>query len=271
MQPLSPSLAPLTVIKIGGTLLEHTQVIESLWRQVAALHDRGDQVVIVHGGGRQATELAARLGHRPRMVHGRRVTTDLDLEIVLWTFRGSLNSRLVAAAHRNGVPAAGISGVDGGTLNVHRRPPREIDGDEVDFGWVGDVDGVEPYLLRALLAGGVVPVVAPLGVDDAGVIYNVNADTVAVAIAEGLQASSLLFAAESAGLRRDAADPETHITECDQDLLDRGLREGWITDGMKVKLETALQAAQVVPSVAIVPPDALMNPTRGTWIRAGTR
>jgi acetylglutamate kinase len=271
MHPPSPSPVPLTVIKIGGNLLEHPRVIDSLWHQVAELHHRGDQVVIVHGGGSQATQLASRLGHTPRMVHGRRVTTDLDLEIVLWTFRGSLNSRLVAAAHPNGVRAAGISGVDGGTLSVHRRPPREIDGAEVDFGWVGDVDGVEPDLLRALLNGGVVPVVAPLGIDDAGVIYNVNADTVAVAIAEGLRAGSLLFAAESGGLRRDAADPESHITECDQDLLHQGLREGWITDGMKVKLETALQAAQVVPSVAIVPPDALMNPTRGTWIRAGTR
>lgn len=257
----------MTVIKLGGALLDDPSVVDLVWRQVALLREAGP-VMMVHGGGRQATELAARLGHTPRIVHGRRVTTDLDLDIVLWSFRGALNTSLVAAASRNGVAAAGLSGVDGPTLLVHRRPPQEVDGETVDFGWVGDVDGVDTTLLNTLLAAGVVPVVAPLGVDGAGRVYNVNADTVAVALSEALGARRLLFVTESGGLRRTADDPASHCRVCDRDLVAAGVEQGWITAGMRVKLETALSAARIIPEVAIVPPDALTEPDRGTTVRA---
>jgi acetylglutamate kinase len=206
---------PLTVVKLGGALLDDAALLADLWRQVGEMTATGQPVVVVHGGGRQATELAARLGHTPRILHGRRVTTDLDLDIARWAFRGALNTSLVAAAHREGVRAAGLSGVDGGTLRVHRRPPREVDGETVDFGWVGDVDGADATLLHVLLAAGVVPVVAPLGVDAEGLVYNVNADTVAVALAEALGADRLVFVAEAGGLRRDPRDPASRIAACD--------------------------------------------------------
>jgi acetylglutamate kinase len=266
---LTPTPSTPTVIKLGGALLDDAATLDLVWQQVALLRQRGEDVVVVHGGGPQATRLATRLGHTPRIVHGRRVTTDLDLDIALWTFRGSLNTALVAAASRAGVRAAGVSGVDGATLQVHRRPPRQIDGESVDFGWVGDVDGVDTSLLEALLASGFVPVVAPLGIDASGEVYNVNADTVAVAIAGALSAHRLLFVAASGGLRRDQHDPATRLATCDAALLATGLAEGWITDGMRVKVETALAAAATIPNVAILPPAGIGDPASGTRVGAG--
>jgi acetylglutamate kinase len=257
---------PLTVVKLGGALLDDESLLADLWRQVGEMTATGQPVVVVHGGGRQATELAARLGHTPRILHGRRVTTELDLDIARWAFRGALNTALVAVAHREGVRAAGLSGVDGGTLRVHRRPPREVDGETVDFGWVGDVDSTDPTLLHVLLAAGVVPVVAPLGVDREGLVYNVNADTVAVALAEALGADRLVFVAEAGGLRRDPRDPASRIAACDAGLVAIGVAEGWITDGMRVKLDTALAAAASVPAVYIAPPHALARPAAGTRV-----
>lgn len=254
-----------TVVKLGGGLLDDAGTVEVVWRQVAAL---GPGVVLVHGGGGQATALAARLGHTPRILHGRRVTTDLDLDIALWTFRGALNTALVAAAHRLGLRAVGVSGADGGTLRVRRRPPREVDGETVDFGWVGDVETADPALLHHLAAGGYVPVVAPLGVDPAGQVYNVNADTVAVALAEAAAAQRLLLVTSSGGLRRDPANSASHVPTCDAALVERGVTEGWITAGMRVKLETALAAARRVPEVRVVAPDALTDPARGTRVTA---
>jgi acetylglutamate kinase len=264
---VSPSLPDMTVIKLGGAVLDDPTTVDYVWSQIATLRGAGP-VLVVHGGGQQATQLAGRLGHVPRILHGRRVTTDLDLNIALWAFRGALNTALIASATRHGVPAAGLSGVDGGTLVVRRRPPREVDGEVVDFGWVGDVDHVNPALLRVLIDGGIVPVVAPLGVDVSGRIYNVNADTVAVAIAEAVDASTLLMVATSGGLRRDAEDAGSHCPECDPALVASGVAEGWITAGMRVKLETALGAARTVPNVYIVPPDALTAPQCGTRVRA---
>lgn len=255
----------ITVVKLGGAVLNDAETVAAIWKQVAALRREGP-VVLVHGGGPQATALAERLGHAPRLVHGRRVTTDLDLDIALWTYRGALNARLTAAAVAADVPAVGLSGVDGRTVRVHRRPPRKVDGETVDFGWVGDLDGVDVALLRALLAAGFVPVVAPLGVDEEGAIYNVNADTIAVALAEALGATRLRFVAESGGVFRDLADGTTRLDLCDPARLAEGIAEGWILGGMRVKLETALAAARVVEHVAIVPPDGIADLSAGTRV-----
>ena len=121
------------------------EALSGLWREVAALDG---PVVVVHGGGPQATDLARRLGHEPRIVAGRRVTTDLDLDVALYVMRGSVNARLVASASgAAGIRAVGVSGADGGLVGVVRRPPRDVDGETVDFGHVGDVVGTDPALL----------------------------------------------------------------------------------------------------------------------------
>ena len=256
---MDQALSKPAVVKIGGALLAMPDVMDTFWTSVAALRHE-TSVVIVHGGGPQATEVARRLRHEPRIVHGRRVTSDVDLEIVQWTLRGALNTSLVAAAARHGLAAVGLSGADGGTLRVTKRPPWEVDGETVDFGWVGDVERVETGLIETLLRGGFVPVLAPLGLDAAGQIYNVNADTVACAVAEALEAASFLLVTESGGVRRDPGDPASRLDRCDRATFERGVEGGWIAGGMRVKLHVAFEALEAgITDVAILPPSALLT------------
>lgn len=231
----------VSVVKISGTLLEDPAALDAFWRSVEKLASEGP-LVMVHGGGKQATALAERLGHTPTVVQGRRVTTDLDLDIVQWALGGKLNTQLVAAARTHGLRAVGLSGVDDALLQVTRRPAWTIDGEEVDFGWVGDVTGVNPDVLHALMASGRVPVIAPLGIDDDGQVYNVNADTVAQNVAAALGAEQLLLVTAAGGVRRDAEATGTHLPCCDPTTIATGIDEGWINGGMRVKVETAIAA-----------------------------
>jgi acetylglutamate kinase len=257
-----------TVIKIGGVLLSDAVAIDLLWSAVASMR-QGRRVVVVHGGGARATEVARQLGHEPRIVHGRRVTSQRDLEIVQWTMRGELNGRLVAGAAAHGVGAVGVSGADGPILYVVKRPPWNVGGEAVDFGWVGDIESVDPTLLDILLRAGYVPVVAPIGVDDAGRLFNVNADTVSCAIAGALHADEFLLVTGAGGVRRAAQDPSTLLDVCDASLFERGKREGWISDGMRVKLDIAFEATNAgVSKVYIVPPEGILDRSSGTRILA---
>lgn len=254
------------VVKIGGALLEASDALNAFWKGIAELRQQAP-VVVVHGGGPQATALAQRLGHQPRIVQGRRVTTALDLQILQWALRGELNLRLVATALQHGLPAVGLSAADGGTLRVRRRPPWTIEGQTVDFGWVGDVSRVEPALLQHLLAGRYVPVVAPLGIDDEGLLYNVNADTVACALATALQARAFLLVTETGGVRHRPDDPTSLLRRCSRATFETGLREGWIRGGMQVKLKVAFQALeQHIPEVYILAPDDLVARRQATRV-----
>ena len=259
----------LVVVKLGGATLDAAGDLAAVWASVRALRDAGTRVVIVHGGGAQSTRLARALGHEPHVVAGRRVTRDLDLDVALYVLRGALNARLVASGLAAGVRAAGISGADGGCVRVERRPPREVDGALVDFGHVGDVVATDAALPRTLLGAGFVPVVATVCADAAGALYNVNADTVAAALAVELAATRLDLVTGAGGVRRDAADPASRLRQLDAATIERGVREGWITDGMRPKLTVALDAlAQGVAAVRIVAPDGLAAPTAGTVVQA---
>ncbi len=239
------------VVKLGGAILADPDAVAKVWSDVA----RTLGAVVVHGGGPQATALARRLGHEPQIVAGRRVTTDLDLDVALYTLRGSLNARLVASA--GPVRAVGVSGVDGGTVRVRRRPPVEVDGQTVDFGHVGDVESVDPALLAALVGAGFVPVVASVCADSDGALFNVNADTVAFEIAVALGAS-LALVTEAGGVRRDASDPASVLRQLSGAEVEAGVSQGWIAGGMRPKLEVALAAlARGVPSVRVCAPGDL--------------
>lgn len=259
-------MGPTTVIKIGGALVGREEVLDALWSSVAKMID-GRRVIVVHGGGPIATEVARKMGYEPRMVHGRRVTSDMDLRIVQWTMRGELNSTLVGHAHRVGVRAVGISGADGPMLEVVRRPPWIVDGEQVDFGWVGDVRSVNANLLNVLISNGFVPVVAPLGVGANGHLYNVNADTVSYALATAVAADEYLLVTESGGVRREADDAASHLDVCSRADYERGVDEGWIQGGMRVKLKVAFDALDAgIPRVLIVAPENLMSGEGGTKV-----
>lgn len=251
---------PLCVIKIGGAIVGTSEGVNRVAIQVAEMAS-SHRVVIVHGGGPQATVLAEKLGHVPQIVEGRRVTTPLDLEIHLATVCGVVNSQLVAALAGTGVEAVGISGAAGRTVAVVKRPPWTINGREVDFGLVGDVQSIRPHLIESLLQGGRTPVISSLGIDHAGNLYNVNADTTAAAIAAALQAEQLRIVTDSGGLRREG----TRLDSCTKELYEQGAADGWIQSGMLVKLKAGFVALSAgVEAVEIVGPDQIA----GGW---GTR
>lgn len=254
------------VVKVSGSLVDQPDELADLWPDLRALHSEAP-VVLVHGGGKQMTALADRLGHTPEKVQGRRITTDLDLKIAQWAMRGALNTQLVSQAQQHDLTAVGVSGADASLVRVSKRPAWDVNGKTVDFGWVGDIEEIDPSLLEGLLAQSLVPVVAPLGIDDEGQVYNVNADTIACAIAEALAAQKLLFVTGAGGVRRTADDPASRLETCDAATFNAGVNDGWIEGGMRVKVETALDALQAgVDRAFICGADDVLARTQATEV-----
>lgn len=213
------------------------------------------------------TALADRLGHTPERVQGRRITSDLDLKIAQWAMCGTLNTKVVSQAQQFDLTAVGLSGADAGLIRVSKRPEWEIDGECVDFGWVGDIEEVDASLVEGLLDRSLVPVVAPLGIDDEGQVYNVNADTVACAVASAIDAERVLLVTGTGGVRRRADDPDSHLDVCDSDTFEKGVEIGWIQGGMRVKIETALNAVREgVDRAFVCGLDDLSTPTTATEV-----
>ncbi|MGA7304291.1 MAG: acetylglutamate kinase [Rhodothermales bacterium] len=248
-------MKPICVVKIGGALVDSIESLQAISAQIDTLA-KTHRVLIVHGGGPQATRMAAKLGHQPTIVEGRRVTTALDLEIIQATVCGTVNSQLVATLVGAGAHAVGISGASASTVVVTKRPPWQIAGESVDFGFVGDIRHIDPTLIELLLRSGYVPVMATIGIDDAGRLYNVNADTTAAAIAASLQADRFCIVTDSGGLLKDGS----LIGVCDETLFQTGKLERWITDGMLVKLQAGFAALdQGVECVEMVSVAGIMN------------
>lgn len=241
------------VIKIGGELLQTPNLLDGLARQILVLWQIGMQPVLVHGAGPQLDEALRRAGHEPRKLHGRRVTDAKTLELAIATFKGTVNAALVSALSRVGVAAIGMSGADGWTLNVRKRPPVEVDGETVDFGFVGDPVSVNDRLLKTIITGDFVPVICSLGADNEGQLYNVNADTVAAEIAVSLGAVKLMFVTDRPGVLHDANDDESVYSVLDIADIERLIKEEVIKGGMKPKVTAAMNALKRgVPRVHIV-------------------
>jgi acetylglutamate kinase len=177
------------VIKCGGEVARDSDALDLLAQDIALCAHVGIRTVVIHGGGPQATELSVKLGHEPHIVQGRRVTDDETLEVAKMVFAGQINIDILGALRRHGIQPVGVSGVDGNLISAVRRPATDVtdaqtgETRQVDFGHVGDITDVNTRLLRKLLDDGYVPVLASLGSDDAGSIYNINADTVAAHVA----------------------------------------------------------------------------------------
>ena len=187
--------------------------------QVALLFELGVRVVLVHGGGPQSTELSQKLGVRTRFVGGRRVTDSEALRVTTMVLNGEVNTRILAACRDFDLPAIGLSGVDAGLIRAHRRPPVEVrEGaavETVDYGYVGDIDGVDGGFLERLLGIGALPVVSPISADEAGTLLNINADTVASALAVALGAEKLILLGEAPGLLADPEDSGSVVSFLD--------------------------------------------------------
>ena len=233
------------VVKLGGEVLSRASRIEALVEQAGVLQALGVRVVIVHGGGPQSTELTQRLKHQARMVAGRRVTGPEDLRVASYVLNGEVNTQLLAACRACGIPAVGLSGVDAGLVTARRRPPVRMEGagdEPVDFGFVGDIERVEPAVLDLLLKQGMIPVVSPLSADSQGRLLNINADTVAASLAVAIKAEKLVLTMSAAGILGDRSDPSTLLSYLDLSGLQRLREEGALADGMLPKA-TAIQAA----------------------------
>jgi acetylglutamate kinase len=231
------------VLKAGGEIFVDTAQTRALMEQVGILHQVGIRVVLIHGGGPQSTKLAAALGLDTTFVEGRRVTDGASLDVATMVLNGQINTRVLAACRDLQIPAVGISGVDAGLIRAHRRPPVAREGaTPVDYGFVGDIDAVEADILKKQLDNGLMPVVSPLSCDEAGTLLNINADTVAAAIAAELGAEKLILMTGAAGILEDAGDPQSLISYIDRAQLDALRDAGKLADGMLPKA-AAIDAA----------------------------
>src|ERR671938_428333 len=206
------------VVKLSGKVIEEQENLVNLAEELALLEQVGIRVCVVHGGGKQLTELAEQLGVAQTIIDGRRVTDDATLDMAKMIFAGKINTDILAALRNRGIHAVGLSGVDGNIVHAERRPPKEIVNQatgaraHVDFGHVGDIIEIDDRLLRVLLNEDYLPVVSSLGADAEGRVFNINADTIAAEIAVRLQAEKLILLSDVDGIYLRAGEPETKLS-----------------------------------------------------------
>jgi acetylglutamate kinase len=250
------------VIKAGGEVFADAEKTRALMEQVGILHQVGIRVVLIHGGGPQSTKLAAALGLDTTFVDGRRVTDSESMNVATMVLSGQINTRILATCRDLQIPAVGISGVDAGLISAHKRPPVDRNGESVDYGFVGDIDSVDADILRKQLDNGLMPVVSPISCDEQGTILNINADTVAAAIAAELDAEKLVLATGAAGILEDVNDPSSLISYIDRAGLQKLRKSGSLADGMLPKaaaIESAIaNGVQRVHIISSKVPDSIL-------------
>lgn len=234
------------VVKFSGKVTENRENLYSLTEELALLHQVGIRICVIHGGGKQLSELAARLGVAQTVIDGRRVTDDDTLELAKMIFAGKINTDILASLRNRGVEAVGVSGVDGNIVHAARRPPRQIKNKEtgetktVDFGHVGDVLEINADLLSLLLENNYLPVVSSLGADEEGRVFNINADTIAAEIAVQLKAEKLVLLSDVNGIYLDPNDKESKMSRLTVSQVDELIVEGIATGGMIPKLQSLI-------------------------------
>jgi len=232
------------VVKFSGKVTGDKENLASLTEELALLHQVGIRLCVVHGGGKQLSELAEKLGVAQTIINGRRVTNDETLELATMIFAGKINTEILAALRRRFVEAVGLSGVDGNIVHARKRPAKEILNREtgrrgrVDFGHVGDVLEINARLLNILLEKNYLPVISSLGADDDGQIYNINADTIAAEIAVSLQAEKLVLLSDVAGIYLEPDKPETKLSRLSIAQTEELINSGAVSGGMIPKLQS---------------------------------
>ena len=256
----------LTIVKVGGAVVEDEQQLAQLLRDFAAIKGRK---VLVHGGGRKATKMAERLGIETQMVNGRRITDAGMLEVVTMVYGGLVNKNVVARLQACGVNAIGLTGADADVIRSHKRPPVVVDGFPVDYGFVGDVDRVDGDMLSRLIEAGITPVMAPLTHDSEGHILNTNADTIASETAKALAGKydvTLIFSFEKKGVLSNPADDDSVIPTINHEDFARYKADGTISGGMLPKIENALSAVDAGVSRVIITLATAIDGQHGTVI-----
>ena len=222
------------VIKYGGHAMENAALADLFATDVVLMQLVGMHPVVVHGGGPQISTLMRKLGKEPEFVDGRRVTDEETMDIVRMALVGKVNREIVASINRHGPYSVGLSGEDAGLIRVDQRDPR--------LGFVGDVRAIDPTIVLRLQREDLIPVIATVGVDDEGQAYNINADTVAGAIAESLDAEKLVYLTDVAGVYGDWPDETSLISRIDVGGLEQLVAAGKVSEGMIPKLESCAAA-----------------------------
>ncbi|MCM1108193.1 MAG: acetylglutamate kinase [Clostridium sp.] len=251
----------LTVIKVGGGIVEEETSLQQLLTDFSRIE--GNKVLI-HGGGRSATKMAAALGIESRMVNGRRVTDAGMLNVVTMVYGGQVNKGIVARLQACGVNALGLTGADMNVIRAHKRPVKDI-----DYGFVGDVDSVNGTLLADLISKGITPVMAPLTHDGEGHILNTNADTIAGETAKALASHfdvTLIYSFEKKGVLRDANDDDSVIPHINEQDFKAYVADGTIQGGMIPKLENAFDAIHAGVSRVVITLATAIDGKSGTII-----
>lgn len=252
----------LTVIKVGGKIVEEEGSLKSLLADFSAIEGKK---VLVHGGGRSATAIAAQLGIESKMVNGRRITDAETLKVVTMVYAGLVNKTIVSRLQALGVNALGLTGADLNYMRSDKRPVKEV-----DYGFVGDVKEVNSELLADLISKGVVPVLAPLTHDKQGNMLNTNADTIAGEAAKALSKHfdvTLMYCFEKKGVLMDENDDDSVIPEITRPLFDEYVENGIIQGGMIPKLENSFEAISAGVTKVVITKASEINGNCGTVIK----
>lgn len=252
----------LTIVKVGGAVVEDEAQLTALLGHFAAIEG---PKVLVHGGGRRATQVAASLGIETKMVEGRRITDADMLGVVTMVYGGLVNKHVVARLQAMGLNAIGLTGADAGVIRAHRRPLKN----GVDYGYVGDVDRADGQLLHRLIDAGLVPVMAPLTHDGQGTLLNTNADTIAAETAKALAQDydvTLVYSFEKAGVLSRPDDETSVIPLITRQDFERYKADGTIAGGMLPKIENALQAVEAGVGRVVITLATAIDGAHGTVI-----
>ena len=252
----------LTIVKVGGAVVEDEVQLAQLLKDFSAIPGRK---VLIHGGGRRATQVAASLGIESKMVGGRRITDAEMLSVVTMVYGGLVNKNLVARLQANGVNALGLTGADIDVIRSHKRPLK----DGIDFGFVGDVDRADGQMLSRLIEAGITPVMAPLTHDGQGNILNTNADTIASETAKALASIydvTLIYSFEKKGVLSNPDDDDSVIPTINRADFERYKADGTISGGMLPKIENALSAIDAGVSRMIITLATAIDGHSGTII-----
>jgi len=231
----------IVVVKIGGSMMENDSIIQSVLDDLILMKYVGIKVVLIHGGGKQISELSREKGIEPEFIDGLRITDKDSIEIVKMVLIGSINTRIVSLLNKHGNMAIGVSGNDSSFIKCHKKEYKK-DGKSIDLGFVGEIESINSEFLKNILDGNYIPVIATLGVDSPGNIYNINADTCAAEIAISLNAKKMILLTDVDGIMKSAKDGNKLISKLTVSQCQKMIESGLISSGMIPKVMACVDA-----------------------------
>ncbi|MFC1787089.1 acetylglutamate kinase [Halobacteriota archaeon] len=238
----------ITVIKIGGHAMLDQNVMEDIVRDLVLLRYVGVRPIVVHGGGPEITRKMEKMGKKPEFIAGLRITDEETLEIAQMVLVGNVNTRIVSLIGKHGAKGVGLSGKDGRLIVARKKSPQKvlIDGieKEVDLGWVGETESINPEILMLAVEKGYIPVISPIGVDIDGNSLNINADSIAGDVASSIKSKKLIMLTDVPGILHDPSDPKSLISQISLDEAKKLISSKTIQEGMIPKIEACVKAIE---------------------------